>query len=249
VSIPFIQRLIYPATKANSWHPAGTGPHSAQQAPIEWTGRGRSSAERADPAGRKCGPLKIPRLRPDAVQNIHRFGGPQQQIGRLNGGAASSPAGVCVQMKSWPVKNCTQPVTRRAAGKSMDPLTPLEAFCGDALVSASAHLRSTFSLIDLFSALTRPAPAASDASLNCLPPAGRSIRLRISPTKTSAGAGVVSPAYLVCSSPSANSEFVPFWGSPFVSSGGPETTDCLSCFLLGCTSCLPRLPASASPID
>jgi hypothetical protein len=211
---PFIQRLIYPATKANSWHPAGTGPHSAQQAPIEWTGRGMSGAERAEraePTGRKCGPLKIPRLRPDAVQNIRRFGRPQQQIGWLNGGAASSPAGVCVQMKSWPMKNCTQPVTRRAAGKSMNPLTPLEASCGDALVSASAHLRNTLSLIDLFSALTRPTPAASDASLNCLPPAGRSIRLRISPTEISVGAGVVSPACPVCSSPSAKSEFVPFW--------------------------------------
>ena len=31
---------------------------------------------------RKCQPLKIPRLRPDAVQNIRRFGGPRQQIGR-----------------------------------------------------------------------------------------------------------------------------------------------------------------------
>ena len=55
----------------------------------------------------------------------------------------------------------------------MNPLTPVEAFCGDALVPASAHLRNTFSRIDLFSALTRPSPFPSDASLNCPRPADR----------------------------------------------------------------------------
>ena len=154
-----------------------------------------------------------------------------------------------MQIKNWPVKNCTKPLTRRAAGKSMNPLTPVEAFCGDALVPASAHLRNTFSRIDLFSALTRPSPFPSDASLNCPRPADRfgcGFHQQKYPTEQVLLVQRALSAHLL--RPMENLSLL---GTPdsFVSSGGPETTDCLSCFLSGRTSCLPRLPASASAID